>query len=101
MDTENQSPNDIVKTEEDKEVTDEHLTISNEPSKTNGQLSASNEAESTVQLKEVSHRPSALAVFNRRVRLFFRPWRWRRKNRKKQRSISGSIHGTLTKGNHN
>lgn len=43
---------------------------------------ANNGAVADIEKQAVPRR-SAFALINRRIRLFFRPWKWRRKNRSK------------------
>eukprot|EP00794_Sanderia_malayensis_P004983 gene4983-5641_t len=90
MDTKEQLPHDnIIGLNKE----DRHISCSEEPMKTNGTSSVDHEKKERnrrASRGDSEHRPSALAVFNRRLRLLFRPWKWRRKARNRQRSISES-----------
>ncbi len=79
-----------ILTEEENRVHGSNILSSDEPNKSNG---TSSRHIGTRQRRDSERRPSALAVFNRRIRLLFRPWKWRRKARSKQRSTSDSPKG--------
>ena len=86
MDTETQHQNEDLKSEACA-ANDVHLTSTDEGSKPNGAIS---DVE-----KQAVPRRSAFALINRRIRLFFRPWKWRRKNRSK-RTKDAALKGLYT-----
>ena len=87
MDAEIQHQNEDLKSEACA-ANDVHLTSTDEGSKANGAIS---DVE-----KQAVPRRSAFALINRRIRLFFRPWKWRRKNRSK-RTKDAALKGLYTK----
>ncbi len=94
MDTEKQCHGDDARVENES-ADDQHISTSEEPVKSNGSTNshAITADDDTAAPKGRNPRTSsALAVFNRRIRLFFRPWKWRRRARAK-RSIAEQPHG--------